>query len=112
MAKLTSKGPKRAGNALAAPEDSGEVRNDPDQQFGDGEIGADGPGAQGEPVAESKTHDWAGLIEAVRSEPAQVSRAWHPAPKGQVIELKNGSNAAVEVGAPAYQLTTGDIITL
>lgn len=112
MEKLAGKGRKRKGEAVATPEVDGEIGVHPDNQPGDGQVGETGPGAPREPVAENKAYGWADLTEAVRAEKAQVSRAWHPAPEGQVIELKNGSNAAVEVGAPAYQLTTGDIITL
>lgn len=112
MEKLTSKGRKRKGEAVATPEVDGEIGVHPDNQLGDGQVGEVGPGAPREPVAESKTYGWPNLIEAVRAEPAQVSRCWHPEPKAEVVELKNGSNAAVEVGAAAYQLTTGEIITL
>lgn len=44
--------------------------------------------------------------------PEQVSRCWHPAPPGDLVEALNGSMIAVHVGAPAYQLTSGEIVAL
>ncbi|WEF34868.1 hypothetical protein [Pseudoduganella chitinolytica] len=44
--------------------------------------------------------------------PDQVSRCWHPAPQAELIPAHNGSNIAVLTGEPAYQLSSGDIVTL
>ena len=51
-------------------------------------------------------------MDAVRAEPGQVVRCWFPEPRGALFELPNGANAEVLIGAPAYQLTSGDIVAL
>ena len=51
-------------------------------------------------------------MAAVTASKAQVSRCWHPEPAAELIQMPNGSNVAVLTGDAAYQLTTGEIITL
>ncbi|MES2148601.1 MAG: hypothetical protein V4508_02300 [Pseudomonadota bacterium] len=48
-------------------------------------------------------------VRAVRH---QVARCWHPDARGEVFDMPNGSMVAVLVGAPAYQLSTGETINL
>jgi hypothetical protein len=52
------------------------------------------------------------VIDAIRAEPGQVVRCWFPEPRGPLFQLDNGANAEVLIGAPAYQLTSGDIVAL
>ena len=46
----------------------------------------------------------------VRGESRQIARVWHPDPLAALVPLKNGSNAEVLIGEPAYQLVTGEIV--
>jgi len=51
----------------------------------------------------------------VLAEPRFVTRIWHPAPEGgPLFDTRAGAgiNAEVLIGDPAYQVTTGDIITI
>lgn len=52
------------------------------------------------------------MIEKIRAEKNQVVRVWHPEPIAPLIEVGNGANAEVLVGAPAYQVSNGDITKL
>lgn len=51
-------------------------------------------------------------MASIHAEKQQVVRCWHPAPQGDLAQLKNGSNVEVSAGEAAYQLTTGEIIAL
>jgi hypothetical protein len=51
-------------------------------------------------------------MTAMREEKRQVVRCWYPEPRGALFALDNGSNAEVLIGNPAYQVTSGEIVTL
>lgn len=106
---------KRRGRPPRAipPVDVGaEVQDSSASPIGDGEIGEPGIGAQEDDAAEGQGIDWLGLMALVHEEKQQIVRCWHPEPKGELAQLKNGSNIEVLVGETAYQLTTGEIIAL
>jgi hypothetical protein len=48
----------------------------------------------------------------VHAEKRAVVRCWHPEAKHDLAQLKNGANIEVKVGKAAYQLTTGEIVSL
>jgi hypothetical protein len=52
------------------------------------------------------------LVKAALAEPRHVVRLWHPAAEGELLDLGNGINAEIQVGDPAYQLTSGEIVAL
>lgn len=60
----------------------------------------------------TRVPDWLDVIEAARNDARLVSRVWYPDPRGDLLDLGNGINAAVLIGAPAYQVSTGDIIAI
>jgi hypothetical protein len=51
-----------------------------------------------------------GLKDAVRNRP--ITHVWHPKPPCALLEIGNNITARVLVGEPAYQLVTGEIVTL
>lgn len=50
-------------------------------------------------------------VKNVHSTDHQIATVWHPEADGEVLDTSHG-NVRVQVGAPAYQLTTGEIIPL
>lgn len=42
----------------------------------------------------------------------EISRLWYPAAPCALLEIGNNITARVLVGEPAYQLVTGEIVTL
>lgn len=52
------------------------------------------------------------MIDAARAETRLVSRCFYPEPRSALLELGAGINAAVVIGEPGYQLSSGEIITL
>lgn len=50
------------------------------------------------------------MMELVRKAPHQVTRCWHPAPRGELVDLGRDRMAQVLVGEPAYQMTDGRIV--
>jgi hypothetical protein len=63
-------------------------------------------------AAKGQGINWLGLMEVIKAEKRMVVRCWHPEPQSQVGEWKDGINFEVKQGAPAYQLTTGEIVSL
>jgi len=51
-------------------------------------------------------------MDAIKAENRMVVRCWHPEPNAESGEWKNGINFEVKHGAAAYQLTTGEIVSL
>lgn len=41
-----------------------------------------------------------------------MTRVWYPEPRGDLLDMGNGINAAVHIGAPAYQVSTGETIAI
>lgn len=57
-------------------------------------------------------HGWLELIDAVKAESRLITRIWHPEATVALHDLGHGVNAQVLVGDPAYQVTTGEIVSL
>lgn len=55
---------------------------------------------------------WDDVAKAARAEPRQVSQVYFPEPDTALLDLGGGINANVLTGEPAYQLSSGEIITL
>lgn len=51
------------------------------------------------------------VMDAARAEKRLVSRAFYPEPRAE-FELFDGIFAAVALGEPGYQLSSGEMITL
>lgn len=51
-------------------------------------------------------------MATVRAVREQVSRCWHPDARGDILPMPNGSNVAVAIGAPAYQLSSGEVVNV
>lgn len=51
-------------------------------------------------------------MTAARAEKRHVVRVWHPEAEGDLLDLGSGINADIQVGDPAYQLTSGEIVAL
>ena len=41
-----------------------------------------------------------------------LSACWHPDASGEIQPLHNGINARLSVGPAAYQLSSGEVVTL
>jgi hypothetical protein len=52
------------------------------------------------------------VIDAARAEDRLVTRVFHPSPDGELLHLRDGMHAVVEVGPAGYQVTTGETIAL
>lgn len=63
-------------------------------------------------AAEGQGIAWLELMTEVHAEKRTVVRCWHPEAKHDLAQLKNGANIEVKVGKAAYQLTTGEIVSL
>jgi len=60
----------------------------------------------------ARVRDWLDVIDAARADARLATRVWYPDPRGDLLDLGNGINAEVLIGAPAYQVSTGDIIAI
>lgn len=56
--------------------------------------------------------DWLDVITAARKDVRLATRIWYPEPRGDLFGLGNGINAEVLIGAPAYQVSSGEIIAI
>mgnify|MGYP003575122164 CR=1 FL=1 len=56
--------------------------------------------------------DWLDVIEAARKDSRLVSRVWFPEPRGDLVDMGNSINAAVLIGEPAYQVSSGEIVAI
>lgn len=51
-------------------------------------------------------------MDAARKDIRLATRIWFPEPRGDLFDLGNGINAAILVGAPAYQVSSGEIVAI
>lgn len=51
-------------------------------------------------------------MTAAQAESRQVTRVFYPEVSGELLPLPNGTNAALAVGEPGYQITSGEIIAI
>lgn len=56
--------------------------------------------------------DWLDVITAARKDARLTTRIWYPEPRGHLFDIGNGINAEVLVGAPAYQVSSGEIVAI
>jgi hypothetical protein len=56
--------------------------------------------------------DWLTVMEAARKDGRLVTRMWYPEPRGDLFDLGNGINAAVLIGPPAYQVSSGETVAI
>jgi hypothetical protein len=59
-----------------------------------------------------RVRDWLDVIEAARADARLATRVWYPEPRGELLDIGNGINAVVLIGAPAYQVSTGEIVNI
>lgn len=105
---------KRRGRPAKNTNDAGSPNSVPagvPDVSGDGQVGSDGKDQASENNGRGQRISWLGLVEAVQAESGLVSTAWHPEAEADVIST-NASDVRVIAGEPAYQLSTGEIVTL
>lgn len=56
--------------------------------------------------------DWLTVLEAARADKRLATRVWFPEPRGDLVDVGNSINAAVLIGAPAYQVSSGEIVAV
>ena len=112
MEDIARKRPGRPRKVVEPAHAESEVGEPANVQLGAGEIGSARTSAEEVNPEKGQGIDWLGLMAAIHSEKAQVVRCWHPEAKHDLAQLKNGANIEVKVGNPAYQLTTGEIVSL
>jgi hypothetical protein len=56
--------------------------------------------------------DWLDVITAARADARLTTRIWYPEPRGDLLDIGNGINAQVLIGAPAYQVSSGEIVAI
>lgn len=111
MGTITGKRRGRQRKVVPDVEVNGQSEIKPTVVSGDGQVSSDGKDQATENNGRSQGVSWLGLVEAVQAESGLVSTAWHPEAEADVIST-NASDVRVLAGEPAYQLSTGEIITL
>ena len=112
METITGKRPYRKRAPVESVHVEPEAGKQPEIDVGQGQTGEPGFGAQAHDAAEGQGIDWLELMAEVHAEKRAVVRCWHPEAKHDLAQLKNGANIEVKVGKAAYQLTTGEIVSL
>lgn len=51
-------------------------------------------------------------MDAARKDARLATRIWYPEARGELFDLGNGINAAVLIGPPAYQVSSGEIVAI
>ena len=113
MAKITGKGFRGAGEAMADAVDADEARIDAPDDLGLGQTLDEGLGIQAVDGGSREIPDWDSLKSTVRGmyKKTPVSTVWHPESQGDLLDTIWG-NVRVLKGEPAYQLATGEVVAL
>jgi len=112
METVTSKRPGRPRKTVEPVHVEPEAGEQYQSNAGDREASEQGVGVSKIAPEKGQGIDWLGLMDAIKAENRMVVRCWHPEPNAESGEWKNGINFEVKHGAAAYQLTTGEIVSL
>lgn len=101
----------RPRKAVLNDEANGQGEIKPTVDSGNGQVSSDGKEPPAKDSGSSERIGWLGLVEAVKAEQRIVATAWHREAESEVIST-NASDVRVLEGDPAYQLSSGEIITM